>query len=83
MLYTVAGRPDIEMRPGAIGFTPPDVITSVDSITPFRSQGNGMPFVNDNPAPWMPPAETWQEPSTGIPDPYNEDPYFPDPYAKL
>jgi hypothetical protein len=30
----------------------------------------------------MPPAETWQEPATAIPDPYNEDPYFPDPYAR-
>jgi len=43
-----------------------------------------MPFSNDNPAPWMPPGEIWQpEPATAIPDPYNEDPYFPDPYARL
>jgi hypothetical protein len=43
-----------------------------------------MLFVNDNPAPWIPPAEAWfPEPAPVIPDPYNEDPYFPDPYAKL
>jgi len=43
-----------------------------------------MPFTNDNPAPWNPPAETWQPDSAQVvADPYYEDPYYPDPYAKL
>jgi hypothetical protein len=44
----------------------------------------GMPFADDNPAPWSPTMESWQpEPVPVVPDPYSEDPYFPDPYAKL
>ena len=43
-----------------------------------------MPFSNDNSAPWIPPTEIWQpEQPAPIADPYNEDPYFPDPYARL
>jgi hypothetical protein len=49
-----------------------------------ESMESGMPFVNDNPASWVPPAEAWQPESVpALPDPYNEDPYFPDPYARL
>ena len=42
-----------------------------------------MPFVNDNPAPWVPPAELWIPEAPAVPDPYSEDPYFPDPYARM
>jgi hypothetical protein len=43
-----------------------------------------MPFVNDNLASWVPPAEAWQpDPVPALPDPYSEDPYFPDPYSRL
>jgi len=43
-----------------------------------------MPFVNDNPAPWIPPVELWNpELVPPVPDPYSEDPYFPDPYARM
>jgi hypothetical protein len=43
-----------------------------------------MPFVNDSPAAWVPPAEVWQPEPVPVPsDPYSEDPYFPDPYNRL
>jgi hypothetical protein len=38
----------------------------------------------ENGHPWIPPQEAlWVEPHRPIADPYNEDPYYPDPYAKI
>ena len=69
---------------GAFGFATSTVITSFDPVIRDRTQGCGMPFSNDNSAPWIPPTEIWQpEQPAPIADPYNEDPYFPDPYARL
>jgi hypothetical protein len=44
-----------------------------------------MPSTDDHNAPWTLPVESWTGERHHLPpaDPYNEDPYYPDPYAKL
>jgi len=39
--------------------------------------------MEDNSAPWVPPAEIWQHDGPPMVYPYYEDPYNPDPYSKM
>ena len=43
-----------------------------------------MPVPEETSPAWVPPQDlAWPETHRPIPDPYNEDPYYPDPYARI